>query len=128
MLTPGRAIDRYVVERPLGSGPDGHRYLVRHAHLDTRLVLVVGHGPDAAARLDAIRVRAALVHPQVVRVLDWLEVDGAPALIREHVEAPTLADRLGADGIGAEEAMAVASTVLLLLALAEDQALAVGVP
>lgn len=89
----GRTIERYVVEGLIGEGGMASVYLVRHRHLGTPAALkVLGSvGPGAEVRLMLEgRVQAALRHPNVVAVTDVLDVDGAPGLLMEYVEPPTL--------------------------------------
>jgi predicted ATPase len=93
-LQPGATVDRYVVEGTLGSGGMAEVYAVRHTTLGLSAALKVLRirSPQLAGRLlREGRAQARLQHPNVVRVLDLLEVEGAPALLMERVEGPTLA-------------------------------------
>jgi predicted ATPase len=93
-LQPGATVDRYVVEGTLGSGGMAEVYAVRHVTLGMSAalkVLRIRSAQLAGRLLREGRAQARLQHPNVVRVLDLLEVDGAPALLMERVEGPTLA-------------------------------------
>jgi hypothetical protein len=92
-LQIGRQIERYEVVRPLGVGGMAEVYLVRHVTLQTvhALKLLSLSGPGLGRRLvEEGRVQARIEHPNIVRVSDVLEVDGAPALVMEFVDGPDL--------------------------------------
>jgi predicted ATPase len=93
-LAPGAQVDRYVVEGLLGSGGMAEVYAVRHASLGSRAalkVMTVRSAALAGRMLREGRAQASVQHPNLVAVLDLLEVDGAPALVMERVDGPTLA-------------------------------------
>lgn len=98
MLQPGAAVDRYVVESVLGEGGMAVVYRVRHAELGTAHALKVLTSRQTKL-LDRFmreaRVQASLRHPNVLAVHDVLEVEGAPALLLEIVDGPSLEDWLG---------------------------------
>ncbi|TNE87569.1 MAG: serine/threonine protein kinase [Deltaproteobacteria bacterium] len=92
-LTEGQIIDRYEVLRPLGEGGMAAVYLVRHTTLDSRhaLKVLTLDRPGLRERLlQEGRMQAALEHDCAVTVTDVVDVDGAPGLIMEFVEGPTL--------------------------------------
>src|SRR5262245_57713715 len=96
-LAPGTKVDRYVVEALLGSGGMAEVYAVRHAALGSRAALKILrlHSPQLVARMIREgRAQARLQHPNVVPVLDLFDVDGAPGLLMERVDGPTLAQVL----------------------------------
>lgn len=66
--------------------------------------------PERRARFEReCRLLASLNHAHVASVLGLEDADGAPALVMELVEGPTLADRIAADGAFAPpEALALA--------------------
>ena len=82
-MTPGTRLDRYIVERRVAPGV----YRVRHETLDTPRALKLGSDREG-------RLQAALDHPNLVRIVDVIEVDGDPALVLEWVEGPTLGQLL----------------------------------
>ncbi len=107
MLPVGSHIGRFVVQRLLGSGGMGVVYGVRHSRLETlhALKLLTPRGsPERLVREG--RLQAAIDHPNVVPVLEVLDVDGAPALLMPWVVGPSLAQLL--DVHRASEAEAVA--------------------
>ena len=93
MLPPGRRIERYVVDAPLGEGGIAHVYRVRHVTLGTFHALKVLKMGGVTLQQRLVRegqAQAALRHPNIVAVTDVLDVDGAPGLIMEYVDGPAL--------------------------------------
>lgn len=108
MLEPGERVGDYRVERHLASGAMGDVYRVRHATRGTAHALkCLGAGnPRLQRRLEReARLQEPLGHPNVVRLTDVLDVRGAPALVMELVEGPTLADHLHGRVLGPDEAI-----------------------
>lgn len=98
MLEAGRVIDRWIVEEKLGEGGMAIVYRVRHEVLGTRAALKLLTMTHPALRdrfLAEGRVQATLNHPNIVSVADVLTIDGAPALVLEWVDGPTLDEWLG---------------------------------
>ncbi|MFT5453653.1 MAG: outer membrane biosynthesis protein TonB [Myxococcota bacterium] len=92
-LQVGDTIDRYTVERVLGSGGTAMVYLAQHNALGTRhalKILTVSSHSIRERLLQEGRVQARLRHPNIVAVTDVLEVDGAPCLLLEFIEGPSL--------------------------------------
>ncbi len=120
-LEPGTVVDRYVVEGPLGRGGMARVFGVRHQRLGTRHALKILDLPTTylqARTLREGRVQASLRHPNVVAVTDVIEVNGAPGLIMELVEGPTLSDLAHKDRPPLDEALALGRQVLLAVAAA----------
>ncbi len=82
-------------------------YLVEHSELGTHFALKVIDLPSKMVR-DRLKaegqIQAQLVHPNIVRVFDTIEVDGCPGLVLEHVDGPALDEMLEAGGFTLEEA------------------------
>jgi hypothetical protein len=93
MLATGDEIDRYRVEGVLGVGGMAAVYRVRHLVLDRPAALKVLHVPSKSIRerltLEG-KIQARLVHPNVVAVTDVIDVAGAPGLVMEYVDGPSL--------------------------------------
>jgi len=120
-LELGRQLERYTVERRLGSGGMGTVYLVRHTVLGSSHALKVLHRISASVRQRLIRegrAQSSLKHPNVLAVTDVVTVDGAPGLIIEHVEGPSLADLLREGPLDLQTADAIAQGILLGVAAA----------
>jgi len=97
-LDAGTIVDRYVVEELLGAGGTAMVYRVRHRQLGTSHALKVLTISSSAIRermLREGRVQATLNHVNVVAVTDVVDIDGAPGLLMEHIEGPSLERALG---------------------------------
>ena len=93
MLAEGQRIDRYVVEAELGAGGVATVYRVRHTLLGSRHALKVLHlhGRDIGERLvQEGKLQSKLHHPNIVRVTDIVVADGAPGVVMEYIEGPSL--------------------------------------
>jgi len=100
-LKAGTVVDRYTVEEVLGQGGIAVVYKVRHNTLQSSHALKVLTLTSNAIRQRLIqegRVQASLRHPNILSVTDIVEVDGAPGLIMEYVEGPTLENLLRDEG------------------------------
>ena len=93
MLAAGDTIDRYEVQELIGSGGTAVVYRVKHTALGTEHALKVLSVTSPVIRdrmLTEGRVQASLRHLNVVAVTDVLDVNGAPGLLMEHIEGPSL--------------------------------------
>ncbi len=92
-ISPGVVVDRYTVEEQIGEGGMARVYRVRHNQLGTAHALKVLLLPAQALRerlqLEG-RVQASLRHPNVVPVTDMIEVEGAPGLVMDYIDGPSL--------------------------------------
>jgi serine/threonine-protein kinase len=93
----GRVLgDRYRLTRPLGVGASAHVYVGEDVHLRRLVAIKVLHpalAGDAAflRRFQAeARVVAALRHPNILRVYDWGQDEGAPYLVMELLAGGSL--------------------------------------
>jgi serine/threonine protein kinase len=104
-LPRGARIGPWRIEARIGAGAAAVVYRVRHADRGDVAALKVVDAPSEAMRRRVGREAAAqgqLEHPNVVGVLDVLEVDGRPGLLLELVPGPTLAEVLAADVVPLE--------------------------
>jgi serine/threonine protein kinase len=123
-LFPGAQVDRYVLEQRLGSGGMAEVWAVRHAVLGTRhalKVLLVHTGSVLRRTVQEGQVQARLRHPNLVPVTDVLDLDGAPGLLMELVEGPTLADLIARGPIERTLVDRLAQGILSGMALAHAQ-------
>jgi serine/threonine-protein kinase len=97
----GKALGRYVIERPLGAGGMARVYRGKHEVLERRAAVKVLHGELSADKQLAKRFErearslSRIHHPHVVEVLDFGRTDaGVLYMVMELVEGPTLADAL----------------------------------
>lgn len=124
-LQIGDPVQRYVVERVLSKGAD---FLVRHSLLGSlwRLTVLRADSPSrAAAMIAEAGLLSRLEHPNVLRTVDCLDIDGQPAVISEYTEGQSLEEALRA-GLSAEAAAPIARGVLRGLRAAHALGLAHG--
>lgn len=104
MLKPGRVVDRYTVEASIGEGGMAQVFRVRHNMLGTLHALKVLKVQSAAIRQRLVqegKLQASIRHTNIVAVTDVIDVDGAPGLLMEYVDGPSLdvwLDRLAEKG------------------------------
>mgnify|MGYP002631078957 CR=1 FL=1 len=125
-LAPNTVVDRYVVERSLGTGGMATVYLVRHQRLGTAHALKLLHVPTAAIRerlMQEGRIQGGLHHPNVVNVTDVVDWMGAPGLIMEFVDGPALDGFLLANRLSVEQADALARGLITGVGAAHKQGL-----
>jgi hypothetical protein len=116
-MTPGNQLGPYRIESSLGAGGMG---VVYRAH-DTRLrrdVAIKLVPPAFAGDTDRLRrfeqeaqALAALNHPHIAQIYGVEDAQGAPALILEFVDGPTLADRIREGPLPGDEAVAIACQI-----------------
>ena len=108
-MDPPARIGRYDVERVLGEGGMGRVLLARDTVLGRRVAVKLlrddlGLPPDLRAQLfermrQEARAAAALSHPGIVTLHDMGEDDAVGLyLVFEHIEGPTLRERLAQGG------------------------------
>jgi len=109
-LVRGQAVDRYLVLDRLGAGAMGTVYAAYDTELDRRVAVKLLHpaevAPGASGESERAALRASmraeaqamarLAHPNVIRVYDVGEHEGALFLAMELVEGTTLAAWLAA--------------------------------
>jgi serine/threonine protein kinase len=99
--------DRYTVEAAVGEGGMATVYRVRHRKLGSTHALKVLNLPAVSIRERLMaegRVQATLRHRNVVAVTDVVEVSGAPGLIMEYIDGPTLRSLLKSHRMTIEQA------------------------
>ena len=108
----GQRIGSWILERELGRGGMGCVYEARHASLRTRAavkVLSPGIESEELFRQRFQReaeLQAQLRHPNISRVLDYLEDHGRWFLVVEYLDRGSLADVLSREKISHEQAIA----------------------
>lgn len=126
MLEVGSPIDRYTVERHLGSGAAADVYLVRHQSLDSLHALKLTHFSSriALARtLQEGRFQASLRHPNIVPVHDVITFEGRCALLLEFIAGPPLDRLLRAHRPTLDQVDALARGILAGVAAAHQRGL-----
>lgn len=108
-MTSGTAGERgffgnYVLERELGQGGMGTVYLARDTGLNRKVALKIlkadlSDDPSFSKKfLDEIEVTASLAHPNIIRVYTLGEEDGRLYLVMEHLDQPSLEQRMDQEG------------------------------
>ena len=94
----------YELERALGQGGMGTVYLARDTGLNRKVALKIlktdlGDDPSFSRKfLEEVEVTAALAHPNIIRVYTLGEQDGRLYLVMEHLDQPSLEQRMDASG------------------------------
>lgn len=120
-------LPEYSIERELGRGAMGIVYLARHQRLD-RLVAVKelqgALAADTATRERFVveaKALAALNHPHVVPVYDYLERDDRCVLIMEQLPGGTVWDQFVATGLTMPQATAITLATCSAMQHAHDE-------
>jgi serine/threonine protein kinase/predicted ATPase len=117
-------IERYTIVGLLGVGGTAEVYLVSHENLGALYALKVLRTPHPGIRrrlLQEGRVQSRLRHPNVVRVLDVVDVEGAPGLVMEYIAGPSLAAFLAAMRPTAAQIDALARGLMAGVAAAHER-------
>jgi len=94
----------YVLERALGQGGMGTVYLARDTGLNRPVALKIlkpelGDDPSFARKfLEEVEVTASLAHPNIIRVYTLGEQEGRLYLVMEHLDQPSLEQRMDGSG------------------------------
>ncbi|MCA9491950.1 MAG: serine/threonine protein kinase, partial [Myxococcales bacterium] len=123
-LAAGTVVDRYTVQSVLGEGGMAVVYLCRHNQLGTMHALKVLTMSSRTIRERLVqegRVQALLRHPNVVAVTDIIMLNGAPGLVMEYIEGPSLHDLLGQGPLTFDQIDALAEGILHGVAHAHAQ-------
>ncbi len=93
----GQQLGNYRLIRLLGRGGFAEVYLARHNYLNTYAAIKILHvrlaTGDEESFLTEARIIASLVHPHIVRVLDFGVEDNIPFLIMDYAPNGTLRQR-----------------------------------
>ena len=122
----GTTLDRYCVEAELGAGGMATVYRVRHLTLGSLHALKVLKVQSASIRQRLVqegRVQATLRHPNIVAVTDVIDVDGAPGLVMEFIDGPSLEGWLEHNRPPVAQAEAIFRGILAGVARAHRQGL-----
>ena len=122
-LQPGQVVDRYRIEVKLAAGGMATVYRARHTKLNTLHAIKVLLVP-AQHLMDRLiqegQAQAALKHKNIVAVTDVIDVNGAPGLVMELIDGPSLHDLLGAQRLTLEQVDALARDIVRAVAHAHD--------
>lgn len=100
----GQTFGNYQLERELGQGGMGTVYLAKDSGLNRHVALKIlrsdlGEDPSFAKKfLDEVEVTASLAHPNIIRVFTLGEQEGRLYLVMEHLDEPSLEQRMEKQG------------------------------
>jgi serine/threonine protein kinase len=130
-MKEGQILDgKYVVVRPIGSGPTGNLYEAENLLLGKRVAIkminpALARRPGVAERvLEKTREAAGLDHPNIASVLDLGELEGTPFIVTEQLSGHSLEREI--DATGSSSVTGACDLILQVLA-ALDYAHANGV-
>jgi hypothetical protein len=126
-LATGRTVGPWVVDGRLGQGGIADVWAVHDARSGVPAALKVLRipSPDIRARLLLeARALAAIDHPNVVRAIGVLDVDGSPGLVMERIVGPSLRELLARMRPDVAQATALGAGILAGVAAAHDHGLA----
>src|SRR5205823_62613 len=93
----GQRLGNYRLTRLLGKGGYAEVYLAEHIYLESQAAIKVLYtrltGADREAFLSEARTLVRLIHPYVVRVLDFGVEGNAPFLVMDYAPNGTLRQR-----------------------------------
>src|SRR5450759_5878238 len=93
----GQQLGNYLLTRPLGQGGFAEVYLGQHVYLKTqaaiKVLLTQLSGDDMEEFLNEARTIANLIHPNIVRVLDFGVEGKTPFLVMSYAPYGTLRQR-----------------------------------
>jgi serine/threonine protein kinase len=126
-LSVGTRLGPYEIVAPIGAGGMGEVYRARDPKLGRDVAIKVlpeslAHDSERLARFEReAKTLAALNHPNIAHIHGFEDSTGAPALVMELVEGPTLADRIARGPIPIDEAMPIAKQIAEALEAAHEQ-------
>ena len=96
----GQAFGNYQLGRELGQGGMGTVYLAKDSGLNRYVALKIlrsdlGDDPSFSRKfLEEVEVTASLAHPNIIRVFTLGEQEGRLYLVMEHLDEPSLENRM----------------------------------
>ena len=102
--SPPTHFGNYEIERELGQGGMGTVYLAKDIGLNRSVALKIlradlSHDPEFARKfLEEVEVTASLAHPNIIRVFTLGEHEGRLYLVMEHLDEPSLEQRMEQQG------------------------------
>jgi len=121
------ALPRYELGEELGRGAWGVVVAARHRDLDREVAIkqlprAFGADPDVRARFRReAQLLAALAHPHVVQIHDFVEHEGLCLLVMERLDGGTLTARFADQGMRREESVAATLAACEALQRAHDR-------
>jgi len=129
-LAPGTRLGPYEILAAIGAGGMGEVYRARDARLGRDVAIkilpeVFATDPDRLARFEREgRAVAALSHPNILAIYDFVREGVTAYAVMELLEGQTLRDRLAQGALPPREAIACATQIAHGLAAAHDKGIA----
>jgi eukaryotic-like serine/threonine-protein kinase len=126
-LARGTQLGSYEITEMIGSGGMGEVYRARDTKLGRDVAVKtlpdgLTHDAERLARFQReAQVLAALNHPNIAIIHEFIEVAGADHLILELVDGETLAERIARGPLALDEAFAIATQIAEALEAAHDK-------
>src|SRR6059036_1997987 len=126
-LAPGTRIGPFEIVAPLGAGGMGEVYRALDPRLGREVAVkvlpdAVAKDSERLARFDReARVLAAMSHAGIASIFGVEDAAGAPALVMELVDGPTLQERLAREPLPPEEALSIARQLAEALEYAHER-------
>lgn len=118
----------YELEREVGQGGMGTVYLARDTGLNRKVALKIlrsdlSDDPAFAQKfLDEVEVTASLAHPNIIRVYTLGEENGRLYLVMEHLDQPSLEQRMEASArVSEREVLEIAIGIATALQFAHEE-------
>jgi eukaryotic-like serine/threonine-protein kinase len=117
VLSPGAKLGPYEIVAPIGTGGMGEVYRATDPRLGREVAIKVLRetthaGADSFARFEReARLLASINHPNIATIHGLEEFGGAPAIVMELVDGPSLADLIAKGPIGVAESVRIASQI-----------------
>lgn len=99
-----QSFGNYIIEKELGQGGMGTVYLAKDTGLNRNVALKIlradlSHDPEFSRKfLEEVEVTASLAHPNIIRVFTLGEHEGRLYLVMEHLDEPSLEQKMDAEG------------------------------
>ena len=99
-----QSFGNYLIEKELGQGGMGTVYLAMDQGLNRKVALKIlradlSHDPEFSRKfLEEVEVTASLAHPNIIRVFTLGEHDGRLYLVMEHLDEPSLEQKMEQQG------------------------------
>lgn len=128
LVTGDMLVDRYRVAKKIGGGGFGHVYLVEDKTVGERLILKI-LSPHISADetmirrfVDELKYTRRISHPNVIRLYDFIEIDGAHAISMEYFKSADLGVVVRESGaLPVDRTLYIAEQVCAGLAAAHEQ-------
>ncbi len=126
-LTPGTRLGPYEVTAQIGVGGMGEVYRATDTNLGRQVAIKVlpealAQDADRLARFEReAKTLASLNHTNIAQIYGLERSHGTTALVMEHVEGSTLADRIAQGAIPIDEALPIAKQIAEALESAHEQ-------